>query len=405
MTSATPVIAMVTDAIAPYHRGGKEQRYQELVPRLNGYADVHVYTMQWWRGSRTTTHAGVTYNAICRFMPLYRGERRSIAQAIVFALACFRLLFVRFDVLEADHMPYLQLFPLKLVALLRRKRLVVTWHEVWDRAQWRRYLGRAGLLAWWLEGAAMRLPDCTIAASTHTAERLKDRNRGGGPVVVAPNGVDLELVVRTPPAINAVDIVSVGRLLAHKRLDLLLECVALLASAGKPRKCRIVGDGPERQRLIAQASRLGIGHLVDFRHDVDSSEELLSLVKASRLFVFPSEREGFGIAALEAIACGVPVITTSAPNNLARHLVERSARGVVCEPTAEALADAVEAALSEAHDIALEPDSVWLAEYDWSIIAARIAGALGANGRDLTPAPALLARARGPSRAHMSWYR
>lgn len=49
---------MVTDAIAPYHHGGKEQRYDELAARLTQYADVHVYTMRWWRsGPRTTRGA------------------------------------------------------------------------------------------------------------------------------------------------------------------------------------------------------------------------------------------------------------------------------------------------------------------------------------------------------------
>lgn len=373
-STARPVLAMVTDAIAPYHRGGKEQRYQELAPRLQQYADVHVYTMNWWGGSPTTRLNGVTYHAICPFLPLYRANRRSVKQAVVFALACFRLLLAPMDVLEADHMPYLQLFPLKLVTLIRRKRLVVTWHEVWDLTQWRAYLGAAGIGAWALERLAMRLPDCIIAASAPTAERLSGRTRDAVSVVVAPNGVDLEMVMRTAPAPVSVDIVSVGRLISHKRFELLLNCVAYLARHGAARTCRIIGDGPERVRLHEQAQRLGILHLVEFRHDVQSAEELVSLVKASRLFVSPSEREGFGIATLEAIACGVPVITTNAPHNLARHLVARSEHGIVCEPTAAALGAAVESALSTRSRPA--PVNEWLGEFDWSVMAARIAHAL-----------------------------
>ncbi len=385
---------MVTDAIAPYHRGGKEQRYDELASRLTEYADVHVYTMKWWPAHRATTRRdGVAYHAICPFLPLYRGDRRSVAQAAMFALASLKLSFARFDVLEADHMPYLQLFPLKLVALLRRKRLVVTWHEVWDRSQWSRYLGRAGAVAWWLEQRAMRMPDCIIAASPETAERLNERIAGRVPVIVAPNGIDLDLVTRTPAAAEAADVVSVGRLLGHKRFDMLLETIALLDQAGKPITCRIIGDGPERDALRAQASRLGIDHLVDFRHEVRATEELLSLLKASRVFVFSSEREGFGIAALEAIACGLPVITTTARDNLAQHLVQRSARGVLCDHDPKALAAAIETQLSAsaAQPAALDHD--WLAEYDWTAITARIARALAveapATPGELPPALAL----------------
>ncbi len=404
MSTSTPRIAIVTDAIAPYHRGGKEQRYDELAPRLSEYADVHVYTMKWWRAHRATTRReGVAYHAICPFLPLYRGERRSVAQAAMFALASLKLSVARFDVLEADHMPYLQLFPLKLIALVRRKRMVVTWHEVWDRGQWGRYLGRAGAVAWWLEQQAMRMPDCIIAASPQTAERLHERIDGRIPVIVAPNGIDLELVTRTPAATDSADVVTVGRLLRHKRFDMLLEAIALLDSAGKPITCRIIGDGPERGALRAQASRLGITHLVDLRHEVRSNQELLSLLKASRAFVFPSEREGFGIAALEAIACGLPVITTKARDNLARHLVERSAQGVLCDHNPNSLADAIEAQLSTTEaQLSTTPvlpaalDHDWLADYDWAAITARIAGALAIEA---PPAPAELRPALPPAEA------
>jgi uncharacterized membrane protein/glycosyltransferase involved in cell wall biosynthesis len=375
MNGAKPRIAIVTDAVAPYHRGGKERRYQELAPRLNQHADVEVYTMRWWGKKRTAVHDGVTYHGICRFMPLYRGERRSIVQALVFAVACLRLMSARFDVVEADHMPYLQLFSLKLVALVRRKRLVVTWHEVWDRPRWTRYLGRAGIFGWSLEQIAMRLPDCIMADTPQTAEQLCSRVRGTVPIVTIPVGIDLRLISNTRSADEPVEIISVGRLLSHKRFDL-LESIAQLARNREPRKCCIVGDGPERQALLAQASRLGIADLVDLRTDVSSHEQLLSIVKASRVFVFPSEREGFGIAALEAIACHVPVITTSAPDNLARHLVGRAEGGLICEPTAEALAPAIESVLSSRADHDPTPDQDWLGEYDWGVIAMRVADVL-----------------------------
>ncbi len=378
-------VAIVTDAIAPYNRGGKEQWYQELAPRLNRYVDVGVYTMGWWGTAPTTRLDGVSYHRICRYMPLYQGNRRSIAQAIGFAMSCFRLLSVRFDVLVADHMPYLQLFPLKLVALVRRRPLVVTWHEVWGLQQWRRYLGSTGIFAWGLERLATRLPDCIITTSTHTAERLAGQIRGI-PLIPAPGGIDLDLALRTEPAAETVDLVSVGRLLAHKRFDLLLDCVALLAKGEQPLTCRIIGDGPERPALIEQARRLGIAQLVDFRHDV-ATEELLPLVKAGRVFVFPSEREGFGIAALEAIACGIPVITTSAEHNQARHLVPRAARGVVCEPSAPALAAAVGSALSSGPDppAGRKFEDEWVREYDWGAVASSIALTLNPAARTTVP--------------------
>ena len=177
---------------------------------------------------------------------------------------------------------------------------------MWSREQWRAYLGTAGIVAWTLEWLSTKLPDSVIATSAHTAERLTQRIPRV-PLIVAAGGVDLDLALRTQPADEIVDLVSVGRLMAHKRLDLLLDSVALLAAREQPITCRIIGDGTERPALQRQAQRLGIEHLVQFLMGGVGDDELLSLVKAGRVFVFPSEREGFGIAALEAIACGIPV--------------------------------------------------------------------------------------------------
>lgn len=376
-TEKRRILALVTDAIGPYHRGGKEQRYLELARRLAHGADVHVYTMNWWGGPRVRRHEGVTYHAICPLIPLYSGDRRSIRQAVIFALSCLALLWARFDVIEADHMPYIQLFPLKLVALLRRRRLVVTWHECWGPDYWRDYLGRAGVVGWLFESVAMRLPDRIIAASPQTGERLAELTRGRVAVVVAPNGIDCRSIDEIVASDAPIDIVTVGRLLPHKRLDLLLQALSMLRAHGHSFTLRVVGSGPELTELRELASRLGIADLVEFRHDIADAEALFSAIKAARVAVFPSEREGFGIAVLEALACGVPVVVTSAPDNLARHLVERAgAQGIVTAPEAHAIGAAIQQILSRPAHETVAPAEPWLHEYDWDEISATVAGAL-----------------------------
>jgi glycosyltransferase involved in cell wall biosynthesis len=366
-----PVIALVTDAIAPWHRGGKEVRYHEIARRLTAHADVHVYTMKWWSGGSVHRAEGVTYHALSPLLPLYQGERRSIRQAIVFALCCFRLLTARFDVIEADHMPYMQLFPLRIVTWLRRKRLVVTWHELWGPEYWLNYLGPSGRIGWLLESVAMRLPDTIVAASSHTAARIGEFTGGSVPVSVAPNGIDLVVVDGASTGDDPADIVVVGRLLPHKRIDLLLQALAILKEEGLPLTARVVGAGPQLEALTSQAAALGLKDFIDFRQDIDGQEALYTVLKAARVAVFPSEREGFGVAVLEALACGVPVITTSAPANFARFLVEEAgAGGVVCEPSAAAIADAIRVILERAP--ADPGDISWIAKYDWKDIVDRV---------------------------------
>jgi glycosyltransferase involved in cell wall biosynthesis len=370
-----PVVALVCDVIYPYSHGGRELRYRELLPRLAERAEIHVYTMQWWDGPSTFSDRGVTYHAISRLVPLYKDNRRSFRQAIHFGFACMRLLKYEFDVLEADHIPYFQVFVLRIVAALKRKPLTVTWHEVWSREYWCQYLGLAGWIAWLIEWLAMRLPGHIIAASPQTAERLANEVGKRIPITTIPNGIDLNLIREVSPSGEPSDLVVVGRLIGHKRVDMLLDLIAELHTYGMHLTCRIIGDGPARTSLEEQAQALGIAKTIEFRHDVADQKELYSLIKSAKLFVSLSTREGFGMAVLEAIACGVPVLTTSAPDNLAQHLVAKYSRGTVCDPTLSAAVAAVyqlldDKNLHEDKEPGIDP---WILDYDWSAIAERIA--------------------------------
>ena len=131
------------------------------------------------------------YFAVSRNVPLYVGERRSIFQAVLFSFGCLRLLGHRFDAIEADQMPYLPLFPLRLVASIKRVPLIVTWHEVWGAAYWREYLGPAGVVGAVLERLAMRTPDLIVAENAETHRRLLEAGLPETRVTVVPNGVDM----------------------------------------------------------------------------------------------------------------------------------------------------------------------------------------------------------------------
>lgn len=375
-----PVVALVSNTVYPHFYGGKELRYHELARRLADRASVHVYTMKWWDGPRVRTEGPITYHAISKLRPLYTGNRRSFREAIFFAVACLKLLWCPFDALDADHMPYFQIFVLRLVTWLRRKKLTVTWHEVWGRSYWREYLGWSGYAAWLIERMAMRLPDHIIAASPQTAARLRAVLGSRSSITSAPNGVDFDIIGNAYPDTVRTNLVAVGRLIEHKRIDMLLEAVALLHAEGMPVTCRVIGDGPQRAALHHQARTLRIHHAIDFRHEVREQKDVYGLMKAASVAVFPSAREGFGVAALEAIACGVPVITTSSPDNLAQHLVMRSAVGVVCDPSAAAIAAVVKRVLAGS---GAQPngdpdrDQVWLAEHSWDAVTQHVAGVLG----------------------------
>ena len=85
-----------------------------------------------------------------------------------------------------------------------------------------------------------------------------------------------------------------------KAFKIINECI--------PSKLVLVGDGPERAKMERLARQLNISEHVNFLGNLKSTKEVLNI---SDLFMLPSSSESFGLAALEALACGVPVIATN----------------------------------------------------------------------------------------------
>lgn len=345
-------LAVVSDAVHPWHTGGKETRYEQLLRRLPGYdVEVTVFTMHWWKGD--SPKGPIRYRAIAPRYEMYVGDRRSMRQGILFALACLKLFFIgRYDIIEADHMPYLQLYPLRVVAWLRRVPLVVTWHEVWGNKYWDEYLGgAAGKLAAIIEKVAMRLPDHIVAVSSGTAERLVESGVSSEKLSVLWAGVnvdELDLVEADPAA---PDIISAGRLIHHKRIDLVLEAVSLLRSQGIDRTLAVTGSGPERDRLVEHSTSLGIDDLVTFHGELPESSDVWALMKGARVCAAPSEREGFGLAVAESLAAGTPVVVVDHPSNASRDLVDDGLTGSVIEPgDVDRLAEALEYWINHTHE-------------------------------------------------------
>lgn len=341
---------MVSDALYPWHKGGKEIRYRHLLDELSRQGfDVEVFSMRWWDDPppEVDTGAGsLRYVAICPRVPLYRGERRSIAQSVLFAAATLRLLGRRFDVIEADHMPYLQLVPLRLVAWVRRVPLVVTWHEVWGREGWRTYLGRLGVVGAAAEALGARLPTAIVAVSAGTAEKLSSLGVPAGRVHVVPNAVDLEefATVAADPA--APELLFVGRLLSHKNAHLAIEATRHLRDGGHDVRLGVVGVGPEEAALRRRATELGVDDRVTFYGSIDDQRDVWALMRGCRVLLAPSVREGYGLVVAEALALGTPVVGVRHPDNESSRLIDPETGSLVDAESAAALADAAETWLS-----------------------------------------------------------
>jgi glycosyltransferase involved in cell wall biosynthesis len=136
-----------------------------------------------------------------------------------------------------------------------------------------------------------------------------------------PIGLDLELLLsveRSPTAPFRFEIgagsddvlaVFVGRLVPIKRVDLLIEAVAIARTTEPRIKLAIVGDGELRDALERQAWRLGLRKTVSF---LGFREDLPAIAAGSDLALLSSENEGTPVALIEAAAAGIPAIATAA---------------------------------------------------------------------------------------------
>jgi glycosyltransferase involved in cell wall biosynthesis len=360
-------VAFVSDAVMPYNQGGKERRLYEISKRLVCEGrEVHIYTMKWWNGTKDIVHDGVHFHAISKLYPLYSGDRRSIYQAIMFGLATLKLLFAKFDVLDVDHMPFFPVFSARIVTWLKRKKLHATWHEVWGRNYWLGYLkGPAGILGYLIERLSFMMPDVIISNSNHTTARLRLAGFKKE-IKTVTLGVDLKSINTAKTANHKSDVIFVGRLLSHKNVGLLIKAIGIVRYSFPDILCKIVGDGPERKNIEMLIHRFRLEKNIHMLNLVNDHQGLYGLMKASKMLVLPSTREGFGLVAIEANAAGIPVITTSHEDNAAKDLIHEGHNGFLVEPNARNIADKIMYIMKNPKKMRSMEN---IEQYDWHFVA------------------------------------
>jgi len=150
-----------------------------------------------------------------------------------------------------------------------------------------------------------------IAVSPSTREDLIVRGVSGSNVTVIPNGLDHTLYAPADGEPGPV-VLSLGRVEAYKRIDVVIDAMPHILRAVPGAKLLIVGRGEAVPALEQQVARLGLAEHVELRGFV-SEQEKVELYRSARVFVNPSEKEGWGLTVLEANACGTPVVASDSP--------------------------------------------------------------------------------------------
>jgi glycosyltransferase involved in cell wall biosynthesis len=367
-------IALVYDVVYPYVKGGGERRFYEFGTRLasNGY-EVHWYSMKCWDGPKNIDLDGMHLHGICRARPLYtESGRRSISEAVIFGLSCLKLLFVDFDVIDCCGFPYFSIFPAKLASIIKRKPLYSTWHEVWGKKYWIEYLGKFGYIGFQVEKLAARLPTRIITGSQHTADLLEKHLNVHGSAIIA-NGINLSTFSKLKPRKDSIDIIYVGRIMDFKNIDLIIESLADFKKHGRKLSCLIIGKGPNKKKLQTLAKQIGVETQITWMDFIEDVNDVYAYMKTAKVFVLPSQREGFGLVAVEANANGTPVLTANYPTNAAKDLIKDGVNGYVFEPVVKDLSHKLNKALKEYKQ--LECSSIdYVKNYDWDNLSSELEG-------------------------------
>lgn len=301
------------------------------------------------------------------------------------------LLIRRLRSIEFAHTPIIWTLPFRLMTLPKKSILHIHIAQaglpeiVWLVAKIRRMpfiahfhldVGPSGLLGSlfllykkYILGSVLRAADKVIvfseeqSALVQTLYRLKKEK-----LAIIPNGVGVEFFSDRPRQYpkDRLSLLYVGRLAIQKRVDRLLEALALLQT---PVELVIVGDGEDRGKLENLAEQLKLSN-VRFEGGKYGSELLAHYLQAD-IFLIPSDKEGMPLVVLEAMAAGLPVIGSDVLG--IRELV--SGTGVlVSNPSGETFATAITKTICEEGLLAAlsQRSHEKAKKYSWKLITKQI---------------------------------
>jgi glycosyltransferase involved in cell wall biosynthesis len=321
-------VCLAFDCLYPHSVGGGERWYRALADGLAARGhDVTYLTLRQWDPVMGPGVPGVDVVAVAGDLPLYSDGRRSIGAQLRFALGVARHLAQhgsRYDVVQTPAL-HLALLGVLAVRSVRRFALVVDWFEVWRRDYWLEYLGPvAGRLGWYGQRVMGRSRHAALCFSRLHTERLSALGYDGEITLLE----GLRDVEAEPPMPARPVVVFLGRHIPEKRVTAVVPAVALARERLPDLRAVVFGDGPERERILAQIRELRLEEAVD-APGFAAGEQVHDELRTALCLLFPSTREGYGIVVVEASAVGTPTVVVAGPDNAAAELVEDGANGVV----------------------------------------------------------------------------
>ncbi len=160
--------------------------------------------------------------------------------------------------------------------------------------------------------ALMGKANLVLVSNSGDRKKLAKKGIRKEKIIVTPGGIDAELIAKAKKQGKKFDACFVGRMHAQKGIHDLASAWKTVCKKIPGAKMAVIGEGPMKRILEEAARKEKMEKNFEFFGFIDGKQKY-SIMKGSRIFLFPSTYESFGMSALEAMACGKPVIAYDLP--------------------------------------------------------------------------------------------
>jgi len=264
----------------------------------------------------------------------------------------------RFDVIHSHNVP--SVLPAKIQ---KGGTKVLTIHGVFSEQVYLLHGKVIGYLARLIEEKAFSWMNIVTVVSKETAEEYRMR---GYRVFYIPNAIWLDDMPTEGVRYYDKQVVYVGRLSHEKGVDVLIRAFIDL---NEDIHLLIIGDGPERNRLMSLAKGRDNIHFLGFKE----RSETLKIMKGSDVLVLPSRKEGLSTTLLEAMALKIPIIATRTGGNI--ELLEDGKNGILVDvEDAEAIRNSIVQIFENVDMTRSRVENAYntiLKRYNWNVVGRR----------------------------------
>jgi glycosyltransferase involved in cell wall biosynthesis len=138
-----------------------------------------------------------------------------------------------------------------------------------------------------------------------------EKNHGIRPATVVPPGIEMNLFSNQSVE-KDIDLLAVGSLIPLKQFEIFIEVVAIIKNSIPSLKAVLIGDGPEKEKLVGLIHKLNLSQQITITGELPHTEAIHYMYR-SKVFLHPSGYEGFGLVNLEALYAGAKVISFVQP--------------------------------------------------------------------------------------------